>query len=309
VSSRRKFAFALVAFVALAGMIGAACGGDESLTAPAPAGSPVDLGEDRAGGGAGVAGPEPRGPQQDVPSVLGEFQLPGISQRIIKTASVTVHVRKGTFDQRFQQAALVASRHGGFISSSRTNEARRPSGTLVIRVPASQFELAMGELKALGSVRGEHISGEDVTAHFVDLQARLRNWEAQESVLLRLMRQSRTIEDSLKVQRTLQEVQLAIEEIRGQLRVLEDQTDLSTITLSMAEALVAATKPKESLTFVRAWRQAIHAIAAVFSAVVIGLGYVIPIALIAVAALALWLGIRRLRPRVAPTGHTPSGTA
>jgi hypothetical protein len=307
VSIRGKFGFAVITFVVLAGLIGAACGGDEGM-GPTAARSPVDLGEEGAGGGAAAPRPAAGGLQQDIPSVLGEFQIPGISQRIIKTARVTVHVRKGTFDQRFQQAAMVASSHGGFISSSRTNEGRRPSGVLVIRVPASQFELAMGELKGLGTVRGEQITGEDVTAHFVDLQARLRNWEAQETVLLRLMRRSRTIEDSLKVQRTLQEIQLAIEEIRGQLRVLEDQTDLSTITLSMAEAGVVAATPKEELTFARAWRQAIHAIAAVFGAVVIGLGYVIPIGLIALAVLALWLGFRRLRPRLAPSGDAPSGT-
>jgi Flp pilus assembly protein TadB len=146
-----------------------------------------------------------------------------------------------------------------------------------------------------------------VTARYVDLQARLRNWEAQETVLLRLMRKSTSIEDSLKVQRTSQDVQLAIEEIRGQLRVLDNQTQFSTITLTMAESGAAAAKPKE-LSFLRAWHQAIHAIATVAGALVVGLGYAIPLALIALVALALWLIYRRLRPRVA-TGGTPSGTA
>ena len=249
----------------------------------------------------GRAGPE------DGASVLGEFQLPGISQKIIKTAGVSVQVKKGTFQESFQEATMVASRHGGFVSSSSTAQARQRSGELVIRVPASEFEAALGELKSLGTVRNERLSGQDVTAQFVDLQARLRNWEAQEEVLLRLMRQSKTIEDSLKVQRTLQDVQLAIEEIRGQLRVLEDQTDLSTITVSVIEAGAAATKPKEGLTFVRAWRQAIHAIATVLGAVVVGLGYILPIVLIGFALLLMWLGYRRLRPRMA-AGGTPSGT-
>jgi len=302
VSIRRKFRFAFISFLALAGLIGAACGGGGMKASSGPLG-PQEGGSAVAGGS---PAPADRRLAADISSVLGEFQLPGISQKIIKTASVTVEVRRDTFQQRFQQAAMIASSHGGFISSSRTRQGKHPSGVLVIRVPASQFEAATGELKSLGTVKGEQISGEDVTAQFVDLQARLRNWEAQESVLLRLMRQSKTIEDSLKVQRTLQDVQLAIEEIRGQLRVLSDQTDLSTITLSMAEAATVAPKPKEGLTFVRAWRQAIHAIAAVGAAIVIGLGYVIPIALIAFALLLAWLGYRRVRPRVVP--GTPSGT-
>lgn len=303
-SIRVKFGFASISFLILAGLIGAACGGGEEA-AMRTAGSF----EDQAGAGAmPAASPAPaKAGTGDGAAILGEFQLPGISQKIIKTARVSVQVRKGTFQDRFQEATMVARRHGGFVSSSSTAEARQRSGELIIRVPASEFEATMGELKALGTVRGEQVSGQDVTAQFVDLEARLRNWEAQEEVLLRLMRQSKTIEDSLKVQRTLQDVQLAIEEIRGQLRVLADQTDLSTITLSMVEAGAVAAKPKEGLTFVRAWRQAVHAIAAVLGAVVIGLGYVLPIVIILFALLLMWLGYRRLRPRMA-TGGTPSGT-
>jgi Domain of unknown function (DUF4349) len=300
VSIRTKPGFGVISFLAVAAIIGAACGADTES-----AGGSVQA----DGGGASPAptrAPAFR-PADVAPAVLGEFQLPGISQKVVKTAMLTIHVGRDTFDQRFQQAAMVASSHGGFISSSRTSEGSRPSGVLVIRVPASQFELAMGELKALGKVKGERISGEDVTAQLVDLQARLRNWEAQESVLLRLMRRSKSIEDSLKVQRTLQEVQLAIEQIRGQLRVLSDQTDLSTITLSMAEPATVAPKPKQDLTFVRAWHQAIHAIAAVLAAMVIGLGYVLPVALVALALLVVWFGVRRVRPRMA--GGTPSGSA
>jgi hypothetical protein len=70
----------------------------------------------------------------------------------------------------------------------------------------------------------------------VDLQARLRNWEAQEAVLLRLMAGANSIEDSNVVQRQLQDVQLAIEGSRGQLRALQDQTEISTISISMSEA-------------------------------------------------------------------------
>jgi hypothetical protein len=300
----KRIAFASLSFLGLAAMAGVACGGGmrtAGARAPAP--------HARAGGSevpaAAIPAPKSGG---DRALLLGQFQLPGITQRIIKTASLTIDVRKGTFQQRLQEAVMVASSHGGFVSSSQTSQARLRSGVLVIRVPAAEFETVMGELKALGTVKAERISGEDVTAQFVDLQARLRNWEAQETVLLRLMRKSTSIEDSLKVQRTLQDVQLAIEEIRGQLRVLDDQTQFSTIALTIAESGKGAAQPKKELTFFRAWHQAIHAIGAVLAAVVIGLGYVIPLALIAFVVLVLWLVYRRLRTRVA-AGGTPSGTA
>ena len=171
---------------------------------------------------------------------------------------------------------------------------------MVIRVPSSQFEVALGELKALGKVTGEEIAGEDVTAQFVDLEARLRNWEAQEAVLLKLMAKSTSIEDSLKVQQSLQDVQLAIEEIKGQLRLITDQTDMSTINLSMAEkAAVAA--PEKANAFVRAWRRGVDATVAVFTAIVIGLGFVAPLLLIVMAAGLAWLVFRRVRPKALVT--------
>jgi len=230
------------------------------------------------------------------PAVGGEFQLTALGPRIIKTAAVSLEIKKGTFEQHAQDVTLIAARHGGFVASSRTSGHKLLSGTIVLRIPVGQFEVALGELKALGKVTGEQISGQEVTAQFVDLQARLRNWEAQEDVLLRLMAKSTSIEESLKVQRALQDVQLAIEEIRGQLRVLTDQTDLSTVTLSMAEMAPPAT-PRKANAFVRSWRAAVHGTLAVLTAIVVGLGYLAPVVAIALMVGLGWLVYRRVRAR------------
>jgi hypothetical protein len=147
-------------------------------------------------------------------------------------------------------------------------------------------------------VAAQSIRGQDVTAVFVDLQARLRNWEAQESVLLRLMRQATTVEQTLRVQRELQDVQLQIEELRGQLRVLNNQTSMATIDVSMREAGAPPPGRKAEtggLTLGEAWDDAVDGFIGVLGSVVIGLGYLIPIT--ALAAL-VWLGYRRLRARV-----------
>ncbi|TML00806.1 MAG: DUF4349 domain-containing protein [Actinobacteria bacterium] len=292
---RRKMVGALV-LLAVAGVVGAACGGGgRASTGPAaakfaPARGALDVGAQTDEGHA--AGPTPA-------AVGGEFQLTGVGPRIIKTAAISIEVKHGSFEQHAQDVTLIASRHGGFIASSRTSEGKFLSGTIVVRIPAAQFEAALGELTALGKVTGEQISGQDVTAQFVDLQARLRNWEAQEDVLLKLMAKSRTIEESLKVQRALQDVQLAIEEIRGQLRVLGDQTDLSTITLAMAEKRPVPSAKKAS-PFVRSWRAAVHGTLAVLTAIIVGFGYMVPVLLIGLAAGVVLFIYRRARPKTVP---------
>jgi hypothetical protein len=286
---------AVIGLVIVAGSVGAACGGGGSRgTAAVP--QPVARGEPGGGPDVGVIAGPATAPQLGSGVAGSPFQLPTIGPRIIKTASVTLEVKDGTFEQRAQDITLVASRHGGFVSSSQTSGGRFLSGTFVLRIPATQFEVALGELKALGKVKGEQISGQDVTAQFVDLQARLRNWEAQEGVLLKLMAKSTSIEESLKVQRALQDVQLAIEEIRGQLRVLSDQTDMSTVTLSMGEAVPVARHTKAN-PFVRAWRAAVHGTLAVLTAVVVGFGYLVPVLVIAILAALGWWIFRRARGR------------
>ena len=256
----------------------------EAPTGPAPQASPAP-----AGGGGG----EP----PDAHAETTDYSVPSLGPRVIKTATLTLEVRNGTFDERFEDATLVASRHGGFVAASRTQGSERRSGTLVLRVPAAQFEAALAELAALGTVQARGISGEDVSASFVDLEARLRNWEAQESVLLGLMEEATNIQESITVQRTLQNVQLAIEEIRGQLRVLEDQTDMSTITLSVSEP-GAAPSPRpgddDVPSISEAWNLALNGFLAVLTTLVITLGYVVPLGLIALAG---WFAFRRLRPR------------
>jgi hypothetical protein len=304
-SGRRVVAASSVAFLVIASLLGAACrgGGGKTRSAPAvgekPQAQAFGAPDEAAVGG--VAGPVAAAPDpgQAAGATGLDLALPAIGPKIIKDATLSLDVKKGSFDQQFQQATQIAGRHGGFVASSQTSEDRRRSGTIVIRVPADQFEAAVGELKGLGKVRGQGISGSDVTAQFVDLQARLRNWETQESVLLKLLAKSKSIDDSIKVQRALQDVQLAIEEIRGQLHVLDDQTAFSTISLSMIEAGPVVAPPGKKPSLVRAWQHALEGFVAVIAAVVVGIGYLLPVALLATAIFLGWWGYRRFRTRPA----------
>lgn len=125
----RRAARAGLAALAAAGLIGAACstGGD---AAQSGSGGVVsrDGGQLAPGAIGGVGGPAIPSP---APAGQGEFKgapavqsIPGLAARIVKTASVSLTVRRGTFQDRVQQATLVAQRHGGFVESSQTTEGR-----------------------------------------------------------------------------------------------------------------------------------------------------------------------------------------
>jgi hypothetical protein len=295
----RRRPIATVGILAAFGLLavaGTACSKSSSATTAAG-----------AAGATGATGVEPRAPAGGAGPTgasAGGVQLvsdvPPLGPNVIKTGHLVIEVERGGFDDAFDRASVVAGSYGGFVESSSSQGVKHRSGRLTIRVPAASFEDALHDLRGLGTVERQSIMGRDVTSEFVDLDARLRNYETQEKVLLRLLSKATTIEGTLRVQRTLSDVQLHIEELTGEQRVLSNRAELSTIEVQLSEAgappvvhtqTVAIEKPKLSEALTRA--------EAVFLGLVYGmvvaLAVLIPLSLL---GLATWLLVRRYRARV-----------
>lgn len=302
----KKGALTLVVFLSVAVVIGFAVtrtGSDGSTSTVARAPSP-ELGTStiaRSAEGEGSAADVAVAPEAAVGSAVGELPgLPPLGQAVVKTAEVTVEVAKGTFADAFDSAALVASRYGGYVESSTMTGTKSKTGSLVLRVPSARFDDAMSELRALGVVKREAVSGRVVTQEFIDLEARLTTWETQEAVLLGLMEEATTVDATLRIQRELQDVQFRIEQIKGQLRVLEDQTALATIHVSMREpGAPVAVEPGPDGTrpsLAEAWERAVDGVLEVTYVTIVGLGYLVPLTLL---GLVVWFVARRFGRRTA----------
>ena len=315
----KKAGLMLVAFLAVAAVLGfvvsrpfgssdASGGGDTAARAPS---ADVALGVAEAGGADGE-----RGSATDAGATLAATGaavselpgLPALGQAVVKNGDISVEVRKGTFAQAFDEASLVAGKYGGYVESSSMAGAEARSGSLIVRIPSDRFDAAMSDLRALGTVTGESISGQVVTQDFIDLEARLRTWETQEAVLLGLMEDADSVDTTLRIQRELQDVQFRIEQIKGELRVLEDRTALATIHLSMVETGVPIALEQEPSdtrpSLAEAWQKALDGFLGVAYATVVGLGYLVPITVLGLVA---WFGYRRVSRRVQP--QTPSSAA
>jgi hypothetical protein len=222
--------------------------------------------------------------------------VPALEPKVVKHGVLVVEVPKGSFDEAMDRASVTAGRYGGFVETSSTQGVKVRSGTLVIRVPSDRFERAVHDLRALGQVRGQTISGRDVTSRIVDLQARLRNLKTQEAVLRRLLAKAPTVKATLNVQRVLSDVQLGIEELTGQLDALGNQVDLSTIRLEISEpgatpiTAQGVEKPKLRVAF----DTAVAAFLAVIYGLTVGIGALIPVLLLAGIA---FLAFRMIRER------------
>ena len=218
-------------------------------------------------------------------------RLPTVGPSVIKTGYLKLTVAEDGFSEATQDAVALAGRYSGFVLSTSIEGRDSRSGTLVIRVPSDRFEEFVNEVKNLGEVRSESISGQDVTQEFVDLEARLRNLRAQEAVLLRLFDKATTVAATIRVQSELGRVQLESEQLRGRLRYLEDQTSLATLSITVAEKGAA---PATRGTLTKAWDRALEGALGVVAAVIVGAGTLLPVLLLILVGVAIF---RQVRPR------------
>lgn len=211
--------------------------------------------------------------------------------QVIRTASLSLVVPVDTFEERFAEAQDVAERYGGFVQ---TSTGRDRSGSVVMRVPAPRFASALRDLRALGEVEVQTLRGEDVTAEYVDLRARLRIAKARRAVLLDLMERAATVEQTIRVQNALDDTQLRIEELQGAISLLEDRVAFATIRLQLHEEGAALETEIRNPSIPRALERAIAGFFGVIAGTIVGLGYLVPILVLATVA---WVLVRRLRRR------------
>jgi hypothetical protein len=248
-------------------------------------------------GGTGATGAPADVPSEEVPGVgledAGGGHAPGppAVSRVIRTAELSVVIPRDAFDERFGEAVDVAEEQGGFVADSRS---RSRSGSLTVRVPAANFDETLHALRALGTVEVQAVHGRDVTADYVDLHANLRIARARREVLLGLMADAVSIEQTIRVQNALDETQLRIEQLQGQLRLLDDRTSLATIGLRLREQGLEPESQVEKASIPNAFERADAGFVGVIAAIVIGLGYLIPILVLGLAA---WFVVSRVRRR------------
>jgi hypothetical protein len=235
-----------------------------------------------------AAGQAPSGAE-----ISAQGQPAQLPSAVIKTADTTVRVAHGDLKRAVLRANEIAGRAGGYVTESSVGGGRTPDALVVIRVPAPRFAPTLAALENLGRERAQTITGQDVTQEYVNLNARLVNLRAQQQVMRRLMARAETIAQSIEVQNQLSRVELQIEELTGQLLYLRNRTELSTITLRLTQAVPPPPPVGHPSALWKAGERSLDAGLAVVTAVIVGAGFVIPLALIAAI---LVLAGRKLLP-------------
>ncbi|MDQ7815102.1 MAG: DUF4349 domain-containing protein [Patescibacteria group bacterium] len=230
--------------------------------------------------------PSPMPPIYDGSGATAE-EREEIGQKIIRNGYLNLRVDDA--EKRLTEAKGLATQFGGFVASSNLQDnAGVKTAYLTIRVPSDKFDSLVDASKKLASlVTSESSNADDVTDQFVDLNARLKAAQAEEAQYLEILKQAKSVEDTLKVTSALSQVRARIEQMQGQLRYLTDKTDYATLNLTLTEdtRIEVPTRTWEPLESIRqSFRGLIIALQALVDLLIglvfYGIGLLLPVLLI-----------------------------
>lgn len=160
-----------------------------------------------------------------------------LTRKIIYTAEIDLVA--GDLEKARQELIRRAKFHGGYLADANISGASGSSreGTWTVRIPSDKFDQFVEEASRLGEVQSLRTRSEDVSEEFYDIRSRLTAKRVEEKRLLNHLQRSTTrLTDILAVERELSRVHSEIEQMEGRLRFLTNQTDLTTVTVTIREA-------------------------------------------------------------------------
>ncbi|HYG58202.1 MAG TPA: DUF4349 domain-containing protein [Symbiobacteriaceae bacterium] len=186
-----------------------------SAPAPAPAAKPAEPGTPNGGGNAPI----------DLPA----------DRKIILNASFDVKIKEA--DDAINKISAAVRAAGGYVQENRQQgtkvQGRRVNMSL--RVPAGQYGAITDLIRSLGEVSDQREWTEDVTAQYVDLEERIKTKEVHLTQLHKLYGQGGTIKELMELESEINRVTSDLESMKGQMRVLTNRVDFSTVLVNLYE--------------------------------------------------------------------------
>ncbi len=161
------------------------------------------------------------------------LQTPDLGRDIIRTAEIEVEV--DNVAEASQTALTRIEGLGGLLFGQDTMTTDVPRTTLVFKVQPQDFTEALARLSEVGELRDQRISADDVTERVVNLESRIITSEASVERLRDFVASATDLQTIAELERELLQRETDLELLRGQLRTLENQVSLATITLTLIE--------------------------------------------------------------------------
>jgi len=142
--------------------------------------------------------------------------------------------------ESLQKAAEIASSLGGYVASSTYSASL---ATVTLRVPGENYQSALAQLGALGTVVSASSSSDDVTVQYTDLNATLQSLLTEQTSLLKLLSQSNSVNATLDIESVLQKTDAQINSVESSILQTAQLIEYATIGIDFQTPVAHALSP------------------------------------------------------------------
>ena len=175
--------------------------------------------------------------EESIATQTGQQEEINVERKLIKEGRVEFE----TDDINSTRKLIFESieKYKGYTSSDQEYKSiGRVSNTIVIRVPAKNFDLLLSAAtKGVTKFDSKNIEVKDVTEEFLDIQARLKTKKVLENRYLELLKKANSVTEILEVEKQIGQLRSEIESIEGRLNYLKSKVSLSTLTMTFYQSI------------------------------------------------------------------------
>jgi hypothetical protein len=168
--------------------------------------------------------------------------LSNVERKLVKRADVRIRVEN--LEAADASVTELMKKYDAYAASTNIQE---NSYYFSLRVPSRVYEIFLNEMNGIGRLINRSESTEDVTLRYYDLEGRLETKKELLRTFQAYLRRANNIEEILKVEARISELQYDIDGTGRQLRDLANRIDYSTIELTLLGP--ASASPSRNLTF------------------------------------------------------------
>lgn len=157
-------------------------------------------------------------------------------RKLIRTAKLALEVEG--YEAAQTKVAAAAAEEKGYVASADTERLQNGKirATVTLRVPPDRFEALLGKLRALGTVKHQTLATDDVGKSYFDMEARMGAKQALLDRLKKVLAEAKgSVKELMDVEVQMGATLEQIEALKGELKYLDGQVSLATITLQLAE--------------------------------------------------------------------------
>lgn len=158
----------------------------------------------------------------------GETEPTKIERKLIRNARIGF--QSDDLEKTSERLMKLTKQFEGYISNDESNNNYGQSRhNLTVRIPAENFDAFLkGVGEGVDEFDYKNISTNDVTAEFLDTEARIKTKKELEIRYLAILNKANSVKDMLEIERELNNVRGEIELAQGRLKYLKNQVGYST---------------------------------------------------------------------------------